>query len=157
MRPIALATLLTLVVAGVPPAHARPKQDQIESLAFESGTCKTLVTLSKDLTDVCGAKLVNTTWRSGRAGFYFVTTTGIAVTFSGMGDGQIHPNPDVAIQPVDLLIFGKDHETQKAVGSCRFSNPFHGVATVDCEAQTAVGEFKASFVTDGNEPDIKRF
>ena len=51
-----------------------------------------------------------------------------AVTFSGKGTGQFHPNPDVAIQPIDEVIFGKTHEVQRPVGSFRFMNPFHGKA-----------------------------
>jgi hypothetical protein len=73
-----------------------------------------------------------------------------------MGSGQIKPDPDTAIQPVDGVIIasqGQSSDKAKAVGLCRFANPFKGKpVTVSCFAETKLGTFNGEFVTDGSEP-----
>ena len=103
----------------------------------------------------CESVAPNTTYRSGRSGFYFVAKDAGALTFSGDGKGQVKKSEDDVVQPVDLLvIFTFKGETKKspAVGACSFSNPLKGKATVHCKADTTGEHFEAEFLSDGSPP-----
>ena len=105
--------------------------------------------------------LVNTNWPNGRSGFYF-TSDGTALTFSGLGNEQVKPHPDQAVQPIDLVIISQavrptdtvvtSSVRLKAVGQCEFSNPVHRQSLFSCRAVTENGVFEAAFVTDGKPP-----
>ena len=72
---------------------------------------------------------MNTNWPNGRSGFYF-TSDGTALTFSGLGNEQVKPHPDQAVQPIDLVIISRavrptdtvvtSSVRLKAVGQCEF-------------------------------------
>ncbi|MDF2599155.1 MAG: protein of unassigned function [Methylobacterium brachiatum] len=127
-------------------------------MAIANGTCDRLIIGGNDRSDACTGKLLNTIYLTGRVGFYFVTDNGAALTFTGLGDRQVKPDPDTAVQPIDGIIFGYGGKTDraKAVGSCRFTNPYQKPGIVQCRADTPNGQFEASFRTDGNPPSVTR-
>lgn len=142
------------VVLGA--AVGAPKAGALPTLATVNGTCERLVIGGRDVTAQCTGTLLNTSYATGRVGFYFVTRDGAALTFTGMGSSQIKPDPDTALQPVDGVIFGFDgrFDRSKAVGTCRFTNPYARPGTVNCRAETQDGVFAAEFVTDGKPPTV---
>src|SRR5215213_4765622 len=86
---------------------AKPKsQSGPTAIAALQGTCRKLIVAGRDVSEECSPNVFNTNYTDGRSGFYFVTTDGAAITFSGIGARQLKPNPDSAIQPIDMVIFG---------------------------------------------------
>ncbi|HEV2572744.1 MAG TPA: hypothetical protein VGU72_13505 [Beijerinckiaceae bacterium] len=104
----------------------------------------------------CHDTLMNTSYPDGRSGLYFVSHDKQIVTFSGMGENQIKQGEDAVVQPIDLIVFGNKGNTRRlqAVGSCRFTNPYTGRATVECEATAQTGQYRASFISDGSTPTV---
>lgn len=139
-------------------AAAAPRGGDLPTLATVSGTCERLLIGDRDVTAACKGVLLNTSYATGRVGFYFVTSDGAALTFTGLGSSQIKPDPDTAVQPVDGVIFGfkGQFDRSKAVGTCRFTNPYARPGTVSCRADTQNGAFAAEFVTDGKPPTVTR-
>jgi hypothetical protein len=141
-------------------AEASPKQKPSPtSISTLNGRCEKLVVQGMDATASCSGKVLNTLYRDNRSGFYFVTADGAALTFSGLGNLQVKPDPDSAIQPVDMIIFGYkgQHDRSRAVGQCAFQNPNKGPSRVQCRATTSAGVFKADFVSDGHPPHVMKF
>ncbi|GEP09084.1 hypothetical protein [Methylobacterium gnaphalii] len=141
------------VLAG---AAVMVKAAEVPTLATVTGTCERLVIAGQDVTGQCTGSLLNTSYATGRVGFYFVTGDGGALTFTGLGSAQVKLDPDTAVQPVDGVIFGfkGQYDRVKAVGMCRFTNPVAQPGSVSCSAETPGGAFAAEFVTDGKPPEI---
>ncbi|WP_048710463.1 hypothetical protein [Microvirga massiliensis] len=60
-------------------------------------------------------------------------------------------------QPVDMIITSASGRSAKyrAVGTCRFGNPYKGRTKIECSATAPVGQFEVVFVTDGTPPDLR--
>lgn len=153
MKLASLAATAACMLASLP-AHAR----EATTMATLTGTCKKLIIAKADASQRCVGRLINVTYNDGRSGFYFVAGDLAAVTFSGMGSGQVELNKDEVVQPIDRVIFtligtGTKPNMIAAVGSCRFTNPDMGrPSLVNCEATTKEGQFIADFVSDGRRP-----
>jgi hypothetical protein len=140
-------------------AAAEAQVAKVTGMMTLTGACKKLTVGGKNRTADCKGTLLNTDYSSGRTGFYFITTDGIAVTFSTRGDKQVHPDADTAISPVDMVIVVGQGRSDKilATGTCKFTNPYQGPAPIECRAESASGLFEASFMSDGGKPDVKTF
>jgi hypothetical protein len=153
-----LVVILTITILAANQAGAAGREAAKGPQLFGlKGHCDRLEIPKATLTDSCGSHLISTSFPNGRTGFYFVTTDGAAVTFSGMGTNQIKPDADTAVQPIDQVIFGfkKESGSMKAVGLCRFANPFRGQPVkVTCRAETKEGIFFGDFTTDGSKPEV---
>jgi hypothetical protein len=138
-------------------AQAR-KTNTPTTIAMLTGSCEKLVLAGSDSSSGCDGKLLNTNYRDSRSGFYFVTRDGATLTFSGLGNNQVKPHRDRAVQPIDLIIFGYQgkHDRRKAVGQCDFTNPENRPSRIVCRAITESGVFEAEFVTDGTPPRVTR-
>jgi hypothetical protein len=105
--------------------------------------------------------LLNTSFDNGRSGYYFTTTDGVLITFTGPANRQTKTDPDNAIEPIDAVIINHSKEnkpvTLEADGQCKISNPNKGPAPVSCAATTPKGKFEAEFTSDGSPPDVKTF
>ena len=153
MKMISISAVLLGALCA--PVLAAPRNDP--HIMLLKGHCDRLQAPQSNFTESCEDVLSGTSYQNGRAGFYFVTKDGFAVTFTGMGTGQVKPDPDSAIQPVDGVIFGfrGKSDSIKAVGLCKFANPFAGRPTkVSCIGEIAEGQFVGDFTTDGSEPSI---
>ena len=158
VRPIAsgtrmkyLAALSMLAVSFSPVGAAQP---DMQSMIAMKGRCSVLRIGTVDASAKCLEALVNTVNRNGRVSFYFSTSDGAVVTFSGQGK-QVKPDPNTAVQPIDEVIFGfkgATNEPANAVGFCRYTNPYKDVATIACTAQTDRGTYQAEFTSDGKPP-----
>jgi hypothetical protein len=149
--PIVIAVLMSAPVA----AASKPAP-QIMTL---KGHCDRLEIPKMVLTDACNGALVNASFSGGRAEFNFATARDVIITFTGLGTAQIKPDPDSAVQPVDAVIMairGKSNASTKAVGFCRFANPYKGPVKISCFAETAEGTFTGDFTTDGSPPNLMK-
>ena len=118
-----------------------------------TGSCRRHFANEIDRTPSCARLLLNTNYADGLLGFYFVSD-GTAITFSGLGNEQVKPHADRAVQPIDLVIVGAEgrYARLKAVGQCEFSNPQYRESHINCRAVTDTGVFEGAFVSDGTPP-----
>jgi hypothetical protein len=111
------------------------------------GTCEKLVIGTQDLSPSCSTVLTNSVSRN-RTSFDFTTTDGQALSFSGNGTQQEATEETDPLQPINVVIVGKDAAPTLAIGACRFSTPEPGRTAISCEASTADGRaFAGTFVT----------
>jgi hypothetical protein len=133
----------------------------VEHVMSLDGVCQKLFVQKYDWTKWCKNRVVNSVTDNGDVGFTFVSSNpniSSTVTFDGRGPDQVKPSPDSVIQPVRRIIFsiagmGIKPKEERAVGSCRFANPYKGKMTIQCSAQTHDGHFEAVFQTNGQPPD----
>ena len=118
------------------------------------GQCIALIAF--DSATACDTKIVNMEFPNGRNGFLFFTSDKkVVVSFFGDGHKQLHPDADTAVQPVDHVNITIEGQLQQidGAGACRFTNPFKGVATVSCTADTVAGKFGGEFRSNGRAPE----
>jgi hypothetical protein len=155
-----IAILVSLSLIMWTAAGSTKTLRSIRTIGILTGSCQRLIGFGDDVTDRCSEKVINTEWSDGRDSFAFSSLDGsLILTFSGDGRAQIKQGPDTAVQPLDGIIAtinGKS-QTIRAVGSCRFSNPYKGPVPIVCDAETPGGDFSATFKTDGSNPEIKHF
>lgn len=153
-----LALISVVAVFSVPSASAQPRS--LRWIVDVHGFCDRFIAYDKDVTDRCDDKVANAEYSDGRNSFYFTSSDGVlVVTFSGEGKRQIHQGADVVVQPLDLILanFQGQISRIKAVGTCKFTNPYKGKASIICDADTPQGQFSGSFKTDGSEPKMTQF
>jgi hypothetical protein len=137
-----------------------PDKATLTAMMLLSGRCLRLVLPdAAGPAPTCVGKFLNTTYDSGRSGFYFVGEDERGVTFTGLGSNQVKLNEDIAVQPIDGVIVTINGEVKslRAVGECKFENPYNGPVPIVCRATTELGDFEAEFRTDGRKPDVSRF
>ena len=111
------------------------------------GACEKLVVDGRDLSASCGNVLVNAVSRN-RTSFDFAAADGETLSFSGNGAQQEATEETDPLQPINLVMAGKDGAPTLAIGACRFSAPEPGRTAITCEASTADGHaFAGTFVT----------
>ncbi|MBN9082775.1 MAG: hypothetical protein BGP04_01125 [Rhizobiales bacterium 62-17] len=149
-----MRNLFSLIVLSLATGVAFPAAAQTKLLTLK-GTCQHLSGPGLK-SGPCHDTLMNTSYPDGRSGLYFVSRDKQIITFSGMGKHQVKQGEDAVVQPVDLIVFGNKGNTRRlqAVGSCRFTNPYAGRATVECEATAQTGQYRASFISDGSTPTV---
>lgn len=120
-----------------------------------TGECQKAVIGKQDMTKFCGSKLINTSYPSGRVGFYFLVGD-YSLMFTGMD--QPNPSPDTDATKIDEVSLSKgmsidDQKPMKASGECVYGNPYGHRAKVRCSGKLKTGErFEAVFLTDGRDP-----
>lgn len=120
------------------------------------GRCTELRAAGHDFTSGCVGKVVNANNDNGAVAFIFTVRTGALIVFTGDGDDQVAAG-NVATQPVSEVTFslgiqGVADNHIRAAGTCKYGNPFAGVAQVTCTASTKDGEFSAKFTSNGQKP-----
>jgi hypothetical protein len=153
---IALVAMATAVISstGADAQSRRRSNPGPDFILGLDGQCEKLVVEGDDHTPDCSGKILNTSYQDGRSGFYFVTKSGAAITFSGLGGNQVKMGADRAIQPIDMVLFAFEGESEKlrAVGSCDFENPYKGKSRIVCSATTKRGAYEGRFASDGAPP-----
>ncbi len=120
------------------------------------GSCYKLTILGRDVTASCEPWVLNSDLADGRSSFGFATGDKVSVTFSGLGTNEIKLNDDTAIQAIDGIVVDENgkQNSLKAVGKCRFENPYKGAVPISCIADTANGVFEGQFMSDGSTPKV---
>ena len=158
-RWLALRAMLPLVVAASPAVSAH----LLQSVTRINGSCQKLKVLEMDLSQHCLGNVDGTAYADGRAGFMFAARAPdggvVPITFTGQGTGQVKQDHDIVVQPVDGLIANVTGRPtlDKAVGLCRFGNPYKPGGFVTCVAETADGRYEADFKHDGSKPLVSKF
>jgi hypothetical protein len=140
-------------------SYAKPLR-KVTQLIGMDGSCENLEAFAVVLkSGECQDKVINANFSDGRLDFTFFAhnQNGDAVfSFSGDGRRQIKTTADDVTQPIDAIIatFAGTTTTHSAAGTCHYSNPYKGKASVSCKADTDQGMFAASFLTDGKDPTI---
>jgi len=153
----------TMLAAGALLVSAGPGRadSRLTGMATVKGTCQKLVIAGQDRSLECTGRLLNTDYDDQRTGFYFILLNGGVITFSNRGDLEKKVGPDKRVTPVDLVIIGqypdKKIDRVAAKGRCRYGNPFKGPSLIECSADSELGRFEATFLSDGEKPEMKTF
>lgn len=147
-----------LAVAPFSIAKAEDIKD-LTAIVFLKGKCGNLMIADEEFSRGCQAKIMNTVYKSGRTGFTFFHGDFDLFTFSGVDNPAIGNRASVSLDRVLLAPGGKEEDQVRllATGTCTYTNPYAGPSHVNCRAFTKLGTITASFVSDGQEPDITRF
>lgn len=157
-RVIMLIAASTLICGG--PAYSQSgDMKNLRAVAMMHGTCGKLVMAGEDVSEGCQGLITNTMYKTGRTGFVFTAGDVAVVTFSGAGAPA---QGDQASARLDKVIFtligtGTEPNVLPATGTCTYTNPYAGPSRINCSATTKIGRFSGTFVSDGEEPDIKQF
>lgn len=134
----------------------------VKALADLTGECLRLV-LADRPASACKGVVLNPTYTSGRSSFvFFDSESQQLVSFTGLSGDDVHRD-DVIVQPVDGITLTATAEpaavskTIRAIGACRYSDPFAGRATLSCIAESESGLWAGEFRTDGRPPHIEEF
>jgi hypothetical protein len=157
MKTAVKSLLFGLIVLILPPALADNPMTDLLSL---TGSCASVRLYGKSVDRNCTAAM-NTLYKNGRSGFYFVAEN-MVLTFSGNGDLQVRQDANTSNQAIDLILLSNPKASGNsnpvrlvAIGKCLFENPFLGKPTkLICSAMTENGEFEATFEHDGSEPKV---
>ncbi|MDP3495096.1 MAG: hypothetical protein Q8R82_18450 [Hyphomonadaceae bacterium] len=141
-------------------AQSKGAVPSLDSLAIQNGRCTRLVLAGRDMTRGCNAQVLNEVYSNGRVTFTFTVSNSTTVTFSGAAP-QVKLSGDVIVQPLDRFVWrldaGVPSITKPVAGTCRYTNPYRGQATISCEAKGSEGIYRASFVSNGSPPMIRDF
>jgi len=124
-----------------------------------NGRCTKMMAAGVDITSHCTGSMANTLFSDTRNSFMFsVSNPMLLLSFLGLGSAQVKTDPDTAVQPVDTVSSNIDGKPDfiKAVGYCKFSNPYKAHAGVTCVAMTEEGLYEGVFEYDGKTPDKLR-
>lgn len=155
-------SILAAIVIVSPSAQALAgpaAAPNLSAIAFLKGTCQSFVVGGKDASRKCLGKLTNTVYRTGRSGFTFVVGDLAVVTFSGADSPAIGNRAAIRLDKVIFTLIGTGTPPNviPASGRCTYTNPYAGPSHVNCSATTKDGPFSASFVSNGEPPDIQQF
>jgi len=126
-------------------------------IAGMEGQCTRLVTRGEDRTAKCDPLLLNNIYDNGRSSFLFFTQNKEAIV-SFLGNDSKAQGDTGTLKVTQVYMTGFDgkpvpHE-MGATGSCTYTNPYKGVARVDCKAGSGDNQFEASFVSNGQPPNV---
>lgn len=126
-------------------------------IAGMEGQCTRLTTRGEDRTSKCDPLLLNNIYDNGRSSFLFFSQNKNAIV-SFLGNDSKAVGNVATLQVTQVYMTGFDgkpvpHE-MNATGTCRYTNPYEGVAHVDCLAGSGDNRFEASFVSDGKPPNV---
>lgn len=152
-----LAAYLAIICCLATSALAQPAR-KLEFLLLLEGDCTKLRTPYVELTADCKGKLTRDMFSDSRTGFtFFVSGPGkdpIILTFTGLFSKAVTQDGGVAVQPIDGLIMtvGSRPTNGRAVGSCRYGDPFKPNGFVNCSAEVSEGRFEGSFQQNATPP-----
>ncbi|WP_114227210.1 MULTISPECIES: hypothetical protein [Sphingomonas] len=158
MKLLITAAILAIAAGTNLPAQTSDLTN-LKAVAIMHGRCRSLVVAGKDASRACSSLVTNSMYRTGRGGFVFTAGDLAVVTFSGFDTGA---QGDIAEIKLDHVIFsligtGTPRNTVPATGTCTYTNPYAGPSHITCTALTKSGRFAATFLSNGQEPEFKRF
>ncbi|HEV7319215.1 MAG TPA: hypothetical protein VGO04_11465 [Ensifer sp.] len=152
----------TVMAGGLASMPAASKGlGDLTGVAILTGTCKRLVVAGEDMTAICGGRLIQSIYRTGRTGFTVNIGSRGAVTFSGI-EGE-KPDADSQLQSVDKVIVNRGTDggpisSKEVTGGCSYGNPFKGATTTKCEGTDAEkGAYILEFRSGGSPPKLLNY
>lgn len=77
------------------------------------------------------------------------------ISFYGLDSKAVGDRATLRIEKLTLnLMMGTPSTGGPATGVCTYTNPYAGPSLIECSALSSGREFKATFVSDGNAPNI---
>lgn len=133
--------------------------DNLASLTTMDGACHELIAAGQDFGAACRPQVINAAYRTGMSSFAFMVADSAIVSFFGADSPMDGDKAVMKVTKVGLnLLMGDPPPMHDATGTCLYTNPYAGPALVKCEATLRDGsKFRATFVTDGSEPNITQF
>lgn len=120
-----------------------------------NGTCHKFIMNGEDVTEFCEGNIVNIAYSDGHSSFMFLLKDKALISFFGTDSRAIGNKATIKIEKLTInLLMGVPPTGAAASGLCTYSNPYAGPSLVECEALLNGHPFKATFVSDGNEPSI---
>ena len=152
-----LAPVLALVGFFFPPGAAGGTK--LTGTTLMKGRCPSLIVAGRDLTRSCVGEVTNKEFADRSISFDFDTDRDIGVAFLirrsdeiGLGQGGLISN----VSEVVYTVAGRSSPI-KSAGTCGYGNSALGAVRIECRVDTGLGVFESSFLTDGGEPEYKRF
>jgi hypothetical protein len=116
--------------------------------------------MEDELAAECRGVMLNLIYENGRSSFVFYNEADdILVSFTGISGDDVWQD-DSIIQPLDRITVTQVHgdkvepESLRAIGACRYTDPFTGVGAFSCVAETAGGRWLGEFRTNGEPPTV---
>ena len=136
--------------------RAAPSLGDLRSAVFLRGTCDRLLVAGTDRSSFCHTALVNLSYHQGRTSFAFADhPAGMMISFSGMGEPAGSDRGRLTLDMVTRASNGGETlESEPIEGSCEYTNPHAGRATIRCEGVAASGAFSGVFTSDGEPPHV---
>lgn len=134
--------------------EAEPAQPKF---AVMNGKCHKFTFAGAEATPLCEGKILNVTYPDGHSSFMFTLKDKALVSFYGLDARAIGDKATLRIQKLTLnLLMGTPSTGSPASGECTYTNPYAGPSLVQCRATVGTRRFEATFVSDGNEPDLMK-
>jgi hypothetical protein len=151
--------LCGLALVGAVTGQAAGSQEIAwRSIGIFHGTCDRLLVAGGDRSAACRGAIVNMVYTTGRSSFAF--TDGEAqmmVSFSGLGDTEGRQEGTLVLDAITTAADeGRAIETNPVIGTCAYANLASGRATIRCAGSTPKGNFAATFVSNGEPPDVRQ-
>ncbi|MDI7775479.1 hypothetical protein [Asticcacaulis sp. EMRT-3] len=154
--PIMAAIFVPAALAQTAPPPATAPAHVQTRMTLYHGTCPSLSRPDSAPASDCQPALLVNSYADGFLGYVFVTgsppASQSAVSFFGDTTGMMEGS--VQIEAVTIAAPDKS-QTLDARGTCTRSGPDDGAQTVNCEATTDDGMYTATFVSDGQPPQVK--
>jgi hypothetical protein len=153
------AAIIMMAISASGVRTAAGQTSETRDVFTLDGTCSRLVVQGNDITDQCQDSVMYMMLPVGRVVFMFFAEDGRVVVFSGDERLVQNPNADSFFQPIDIARTGYHEEDTASFavsGACAGTNPFVGVATLECRAAVDGAVFAATFRSDGRPPDDLR-
>lgn len=151
---LGLSVLASLVGAGM----VRAQSGAGQAVAV-SGSCRGLTVFGADWTPTCVGSMQNVIHANGVQSLIFSAGDRALVTFIGRSQtmvdgGRVARLRIDGVQVIPMQPGARPAEF-RAVGECRFSDPFKGPMRTTCTAAAPQGRFAAEFMTDGSRPSVR--
>lgn len=135
---------------------------QLKTVVEVKGDCVRLI-MADEIAPECAGMMVNFIYGSGRSSFLFYNDAdNTVVSFTGVSGDDVWQAESI-IQPLDGVTITRTAdgesktESLRAIGACRYTNPFVGEAVLGCVAESASGQWLGEFRTDGEPPNVEDF
>ncbi len=133
---------------------------QLKTIVGVEGDCLNLI-MADEAAPECRGLLVNFIYENGRSSFFFYDDAeDTLVSFSGISGDDVWQG-DSIIQPLDSITVTRTldgeakPESLRAIGACRYTNPFIGVGVMGCVAETEGGRWLGEFRSNGEPPEVE--
>ena len=120
-----------------------------------NGKCHKFTFAGADATPLCEGKILNVAYPDGHSSFMFTLKDKALVSFYGLDTRAVGDKATLRIQKLTLnLLMGTPSTGSPAAGECSYTNPYAGPSLVQCRATVGARRFEATFVSNGEAPDL---
>jgi hypothetical protein len=149
------ALFAVILSFGMSTASAQQQAANRAVIGTMNGKCHKLLIGAADASSICEDKIINVAYLTGKSSFQFIAKDRAVVGFFGSDDKAMGDNAVLSVEQISLnMLMGTPSTISAASGTCTYSNPYAGPSLIQCSAKTTEGRFEATFVSDGQEPEL---